>query len=100
MKLHLKNVHLNEHGLGSTIPTKQPRLESYFTRPVTTSLSQCFPHIHLFVAARHNIKIVRDKKIFYLQSWASCSITQTAAVNNITLNTPKQWMAMWLLVYQ
>ncbi len=26
--------------------------------------------------------------------------SDSTAVNNITLNTPTQWMAMWLLVYQ
>ncbi len=50
--------------------------------PVSTRRSvhqnQCFPHIHLFVAARHNINIIRHILIFYLWSCASCSVTQTA----------------------
>ncbi len=37
LKLHLENVHPDEHGLGSGTPTKQPRLDSYFIPPATST---------------------------------------------------------------
>ncbi|KAL7391643.1 hypothetical protein ABVT39_011914 [Epinephelus coioides] len=38
LRSHLETVHPTEHGLSGT-PTKQPRLDSYFSPPATSSLS-------------------------------------------------------------
>lgn len=39
MRSHLKNVHLNEHGIMCGTPAKQSRLDTYFALPTTSSLS-------------------------------------------------------------
>ncbi len=43
------------------------------------------------MVAHHNINIVHQLRILFNHS-------DSAAVNNITLNMPTKWMAMWLLV--
>ena len=39
MRAHLENVHPNKHAMMSGTPTKQPRLDSKFSPPATSSLS-------------------------------------------------------------
>ena len=39
MRADLEKVHPNEHAMMSGTPTKQPRLDSYFSSPSTSSLS-------------------------------------------------------------
>ncbi len=74
--------------------------EPLIKRTFSSQWWQCLQHIHLLVAARHNINIVRHKLIFYLWSCASSSITQTAYCsidtppphhNEFTLSLDDHW---------
>ena len=63
-------------------------------------LSQCFPHINLFVAFSHNNSGCH-LLIFYFWSCASCSHSLKTAhpsVNSMMLYTHIQWLAVWYLV--
>ena len=64
-------------------------------------LVQCFPHIDLFVADRHNTKTGCHVMTFYFMSCASPSHSrQHQSVSSMMLYTPIQWIAAWFLVRQ
>lgn len=63
---------------------------------------QCYPHIHLFVAVRYKINVIRHIFISYFWSctFRSHSLTKTAypSVNSMMLYAPIQWMVVCFVV--
>ena len=67
MRAHLENVHPNEHTMMSGPPTKQPRLDSYFSLAATSSVSAARQEAYTKASER---KVYGLKNVMVVSSFA------------------------------